>query len=215
MMLAATNARPRELDPNVNPNALTPEQQELVTDNVSLLHWVALRYFNRSPFLQSRFANSDDAVSAGAIGMVKAARLFDPSRGFKFSTYATNVIERCILRAAQEELVVRIPINFFSRANAGRAERFGRAADAALSCQSLPGDFEPETVDEMPEDYSRLHERIGDLDGCEQAVIRMYFWEKLTLQAIGLEIGVKRERVRQIRDAAVAKLRGAMKLGLN
>jgi RNA polymerase primary sigma factor len=205
--IAATAAPQEELDPY----CLTDQQKQLVEDNVGLLFHTALKYYNASPFLQSRFDSSDDAVSAGASGMMRAAKLFRPELGYKFSTYATKAIRSHILKAAQAELVVRIPAGFFAKANAERAERYARHAAAALNCHSISDDMEAAvTHDVLPEDYDRLHQRVDELDERERSIIRMYFWGGMTMEAIGQQIGLTRERVRQIRDAALQGLRNTL-----
>lgn len=58
-------------------------RDELIEQNLGLVHSCAKRFFG---------AEYDDLVSAGTLGLIKAADRFDPSRGYQFSTYAVPVI---------------------------------------------------------------------------------------------------------------------------
>jgi len=64
----------------------------------------------------------DDMNQEGRIGLIKAAKKFDPARGFQFSTYATTAIRGEILRAlGNRSRMIRIPI--YQVKNLGSYER--------------------------------------------------------------------------------------------
>lgn len=71
---------------------LTLEQQQRVEENLLLVVSIA-RSFNPQPPLEI-----DDLISIGNIGLIRAARKFKKELGWQFSTYATTVIRREILR---------------------------------------------------------------------------------------------------------------------
>lgn len=72
-----------------------------VEDNLGLVHAFARRYAGRG-------VEYDDLFSAGCIGLVKAAKGFDPSRGFAFSTYAVPVIVGEMKRLFRDDGTVKV-----------------------------------------------------------------------------------------------------------
>lgn len=66
----------------------------LVTENTALVHYIVHKYFNKT----SCDFDYDDYVSVGNIALVKAAKYFDESKGYKFATYASKLIYGEILR---------------------------------------------------------------------------------------------------------------------
>lgn len=68
----------------------TKEKIELIEKNMRLVIFIAQKYFNAG-------IESDDAISAGSLGLVKAANTFDFAKNVKFSAYAGRCIENEIL----------------------------------------------------------------------------------------------------------------------
>ena len=68
----------------------TKEKTELIERNMGLVFFIAQKYFDVG-------IEGDEAISAGLLGLVKAANSFDPARKIKFSTYAGRCIENEIL----------------------------------------------------------------------------------------------------------------------
>lgn len=107
-----------------------PEAEaELVARNLRLVLDVSKRY-------QTPGASSEDLIQEGAIGLIRAARRFDPSRGFRFSTFAHWWIRQGISRFVKGPTrVVRLPEYLQDRiARALKARRelsWGRAEDAS------------------------------------------------------------------------------------
>jgi RNA polymerase sigma factor (sigma-70 family) len=73
--------------------------QRLVNDNRTLVEWTVNRYLDRHMVTG---AEREDLVSWGLLGLLSAARAFDPGRGLRFSTLATLAIERSIMRGAMQ-----------------------------------------------------------------------------------------------------------------
>lgn len=72
----------------------TKEKIELIEKNMRLVIFIAQKYFNAG-------IETDDAISAGSLGLVKAANTFDFAKNVKFSTYAGRCIENEILMCAR------------------------------------------------------------------------------------------------------------------
>ncbi|MBQ6165266.1 MAG: sigma-70 family RNA polymerase sigma factor [Clostridia bacterium] len=79
----------------------TDEFERLIKENMGLVHACARRFIGRG-------AEYDDLTGAGSVGLVKAARGFDPSRGFAFSTYAVPLILGEIRRVFRDGGAVKL-----------------------------------------------------------------------------------------------------------
>jgi RNA polymerase primary sigma factor len=80
----------------------TSARQRMVESNLGLVHAVARGFHAPGVPL-------DDLVQEGTIGLTRAAELFDPDRGAKFSSYATWWIRRSIRDAIADSKIIRIP----------------------------------------------------------------------------------------------------------
>lgn len=175
---------------------------QLATANLRYVVTIAHQYVTTE-------LSTDDLISEGNIGLMKAAQRFDGSRGKRFVTFAApfirQAIEDAIMRTEKQAPTLStdesLPIgsdNNFTLLNV-LEDKDAPYADANIEQQSL--------TKEMLSSISVLNER-------EQAVITRYFGvrcERLTMIEIGMELGLKRERVRQIRDTALRKLRKAQR----
>jgi len=197
-----------------------------------------------------------DLVSAGNLGLLRAARTFDETKGVKFISYAVWWVRRAILQAlAAQSRIVRLPFNQTAklrrvarRANVllqelGREPTHGEIADgmatseeevatamsisqAALSFDAplTPGgdnnllDYLPDTRNLPPDEEAlekaltqSIEEALSRLNGRESRILRLYFGfdaeDPMTLEQIGSLLGITRERVRQVRDRALRRLR--------
>ena len=72
---------------------MTAAQENLVTGNINLVYYFAAK-LGQSEFVRR---NKDDITSEGMVGLVKAAKAFDPSRGLKFATFAATCINNEML----------------------------------------------------------------------------------------------------------------------
>lgn len=79
---------------------------KLVTDNLGLVHSIVNRYVNRNSRLRQ---DEDDLFQVGCIGLIYAAKRFDPSKGFQFSTFAFPYIQNEIRRYFKYGRSLKIP----------------------------------------------------------------------------------------------------------
>lgn len=181
---------------------MTQEQDKLVTANMGYVITLARQY-------KSEILSTDDLISEGSIGMMKAAEKYDASKGKPFVTFAAPYIRRAIEKAIERlttDIDTRstdesIPIgsrNNFTLLNV-LEDKNAMKADATIEEATL--------TDDLLQYLSVLNER-------EQRVVNLYYgngYERQTMAEIAETMGLKRERVRQVRDQALRKLRKAAK----
>jgi len=80
--------RPEQAGVRTGRKGTSAARQRLITDNVDLVQYIVSRVAINLPSKVDR----DDLISAGLIGLVKAAERFDEKRGIKFRTYASSVV---------------------------------------------------------------------------------------------------------------------------
>ena len=159
-----------------------------------------------------------DLVNAGNMGLLEAFDKFDVNRGFKFYSYAVWYIKCYIHREIKSDRVVRIPFSWFkdkyvhkvkpeSSLNLNMYNEDG--SDEILDAIECTAPLQDESIYEN-EERKIIFKVIQELDEREKMVILNYFGfkdEERTLEDIGFELGITRERVRQIRNIALAKLK--------
>ena len=223
--------------------------EQLTKANLRFVVSVAKQYQNQGLSLC-------DLINEGNLGLIKAAKRFDETRGYKFISYAVWWIRQSILQAlAEQSRVVRLPLN-----------RVGALNKIGKMYSNLEQEFEREpTPDEIaehleispievtdtlrmsgrhlsmdapfsqgednrlldivhnenqpPPDFKLMHESLrqeidralATLSAREAEVVRLYFGlgreHPLTLEEIGELFKLTRERVRQIKEKALRRLR--------
>ncbi|MCG6987546.1 MAG: RNA polymerase sigma factor RpoD/SigA [Gemmatimonadetes bacterium] len=223
--------------------------QELARANLRFVISVAKKYQNRGVSLT-------DLIQEGNVGLVTAARKFDPEQGVKFISYAVWWIRQAILASlANHGRAVRVPLNRASdlarifrekerlKQEKGReptTDELAVATDltpelveslqtlnaAEIRLDAPIGDSEDsqlverfiteEAAEPEVEVESRLlteaiTEALSTLEARDAKVLRLYFGlegeREHTLEEIGNMLGVTRERIRQLRDRALRRLR--------
>ena len=197
-----------------------------------------------------------DLINEGNLGLIKAAKRFDETRGFKFISYAVWWIRQSILQAlAEQSRIVRLPLNkigsinkinktfaFLEQAHEREpsAEEIAMELDMTVNDvkESLKNSGRHVSMDaplvegedsnlydvlnsgESPNpDRSLLHESLKTeieraletLTPREADVVRLYFGlgeqHAMTLEEIGETFDLTRERVRQIKEKAIRRLK--------
>ena len=140
-------------------------------------------------FRQQRVIDNEDASQEAVLHLCHAADVFDPSRGLKFSTLAHYAIRGGVSRARKQIL---------------------RHGHAALVFDVADDDDAP-PLDEAT-DLARLHAALAMLRPRHRLVMELRFGiggerPPMILEEIGAELGVTRERIRQIEAVALERLR--------
>ncbi|MGB6268397.1 MAG: RNA polymerase sigma factor RpoD/SigA [Olleya sp.] len=225
----------------------------LTTANLRFVVSVAKQYQNQGLTLP-------DLINEGNAGLVKAAKRFDETRGFKFISYAVWWIRQAILSAlAEQSRIVRLPLNKIGSINKIRkvtsyleqinqrppsASEIAKELDLTISdvTQSMKISSRHVSMDaplKEGEDYSlydlvssnespnpdmnlmreslntEIERALETLTPRESDVIRLNFGlsnqPAMTLDEIGRTFDLTRERVRQIREKGIRRLRQTSK----
>jgi RNA polymerase primary sigma factor/RNA polymerase sigma factor len=170
-------------------------KNQIVRANLRLVVSIAKRHVDKND-------NFFELVSDGNVSLIRAADKFDYTRGNKFSTYASWAIMKNFARTIPGENRHR------DRYRTTTHEVF----DAAEEPRSNPYLLENEQRD-RERDVGKILSHLDDRE--QQIIIRRYGLaqgtEPLTLKELGVELGVTKERVRQIEARALGKLRAAVK----
>lgn len=165
-----------------------------------------------------------DLIHEGNLGLIEAARRFDPSRNVKFITYAVWWIRESLMHLlADQTRAFSFPPKLFATLSRGTedvslSEPLGKEGRGRELADTLAQDDVPAVDAEMIRraDLDELAAALLDLDGKEQEVVGLRFGladdEPRTLQEIGERMHLSRERVRQIESRAKDKLRRSAKL---
>ena len=225
--------------------------ERLTKANLRFVVSVAKQYQNQG-------LSMGDLINEGNLGLIKAAKRFDETKGFKFISYAVWWIRQAILQAlAEQSRIVRLPLNRvgalhkIGKASSGLEQVYGREPSPSEIADELDmSDFEvrdtlkissrhlsldapfkegednslldvledsmqPPPDDPLLDDSLRreIEKALATLTPREAEVITLYFGinreQPLTLEEIGERFGLTRERVRQIKEKALRRLRHA------
>lgn len=169
-------------------------KNQIIRANLRLVVSIAKRHVGPAE-------NFFELVSDGNMSLMRAVEKFDFARGNKFSTYASWAIMKNFARTIPDEHRQR------DRFRTSNAEMFTAAEDERSD------QFEQESAQLQRE--AQVRKILGRLDEREQRIIISRFGlrrgeEPLTLKQVGVELGVTKERIRQIEARALSKLRKAV-----
>lgn len=225
--------------------------EKLTKANLRFVVSVAKQYQNQGLSL-------GDLINEGNLGLIKAAKRFDETRGFKFISYAVWWIRQSILQAlAEQSRIVRLPLNRVGALNkigkkfSELEQSYEREPSASELAQELDmtlfevadtlkisgrhisvdapfaqgednrlldviqDDRQPNPDMTLMTESLKVEVRraLATLSEREAEVIRLYFGldreHSLTLEEIGEKFNLTRERVRQIKEKAIRRLRHA------
>ncbi len=224
---------------------------KLVRSNLRFVVSVSKKYRNQGVPLS-------DLINEGNLGLIRAARRFDGTRGIRFVTYAVWWIRQAILQAlAEQSRIVRVPLNRagtlhrLARCKASLVQELGREPTATEIAEGMDVTVEeveqtlaiasshlsldapmfhgeqsslmeslPDLLSRGPEEETfenaladSLEAALSTLEEREAQILRLYFglagYAPRSLEEIGTEMGVTRERIRQVKERALGRLRHA------
>lgn len=248
-------------------NLLTPDQEIELAIRIKKGDQLALEALTKANLrfvvsvakqYQNQGLSLGDLINEGNLGLIKAAKRFDETRGFKFISYAVWWIRQSILQAlAEQSRIVRLPLNRVGALNKiGKAyssleQEYEREPSASELAQELDMDVnevadtlkisgrhvsmdapfaqgeDNRLLDVLQNDQQptpdnnlmseslkmEIERALSTLTEREAEVIRLYFGlnkeHSLTLEEIGEKFSLTRERVRQIKEKAIRRLRHA------
>ena len=222
--------------------------EKLTKANLRFVVSVAKQYQNQGLSLP-------DLINEGNLGLIKAAKKYDETRGFKFISYAVWWIRQSIMQAISEQSrIVRVPINQLGVIHKMRkvVQQFEQeyqrlpsideiaeqidlpkekiveimsmitkkiSMDAPISTNDdgnlldvLPNKNSPSADEDLLEEglKKEIERLLVSLSEREQIILRGYFGinqREMSLEEIGEQTGLTRERVRQLKEKAIKRLR--------
>ena len=228
-----TPEREKELSKMITSGTLTPRQieevnQELLEGNLRFVITVAKQYQNQG-------LDFPDLIAEGNLGLMKAINNFDWSKNLRFISYAVWWVKQSILQSLNDNArTIRLPVNVVQdlhRAKKAIESNGGKLEDKFQNLPSMidldmsineDGDTLVDVLRndqaEMPDEAfnskdelkSQLLSLLDVLDERERTIIGDYYGltgTQRTLEDIGGDFNLTKERVRQIKEKALRKLR--------
>jgi RNA polymerase primary sigma factor len=218
----------RMLSPDVTEQEKEQIQQELLEGNLRFVITVSKQYQNQGLDLS-------DLIAEGNYGLMKAIENFDWTKGLRFISYAVWWVRQSILQSLNENArTIRLPVNVVQELHRAKKELDSAGVDLPEKFATLPytinldnplneeGDTlldilnnpnaELADVNLSTEDTlkKKLLEMLDVLDNRERVIIEDYFGltgNTRTLEDIGGDFSLTKERVRKIKEKALRKLR--------
>lgn len=183
--------------------AATRAMNALVNRHMGMVITVAKRYKKKFPA-----CDMSDLVSEGSESLMKAIKGFDPERGFTFSTYAIQAMSNACQRVAS--------------LTSKRKKLNGASYEVAMPTLQDRSNHRQEKEEAVTR--SLIHDLAGiltennaKLTPTEMTIVEKRFGlygKPMKLEDIGNELGISKERVRQLQEQALRKLRGVLETSL-
>jgi RNA polymerase primary sigma factor len=216
------------LSSDITDNEKKEIQQELLEGNLRFVITVSKQYQNQGLDLP-------DLIAEGNYGLMKAIENFDWTKGLRFISYAVWWVRQSILQSLNENArTIRLPVNVVQELHRAKKELNSAGVDLPEKFATLPytinldnplneegdtlldiivnpnaelADANLSTEDTLKK---KLIEMLDVLDNRERVIIEDYFGlsgNTRTLEDIGGDFSLTKERVRQIKEKALRKLR--------
>ena len=198
------------------------KRERLIAQHLPLAKALARRYARHEEPLE-------DLVQVAALGLVAAARRFDPARGVPFGAFAAPTIEGELRRHLRDRsATIRIPrrqqatASLRWRASRVASERLGRQASVAEAAEAAgvgQADRRPsadaEDAIEACEQRALLRRVLGSLDRREREVVCLRFVADLSQTEIAGRLHISQSQASRLLTGALEKLRGELAPGLD
>lgn len=228
-----TPERERELSKLITSGTLTEDEikevnRELLEGNLRFVITVAKQYQNQG-------LDFPDLIAEGNLGLIKAINNFDWSKNLRFISYAVWWVKQSILQSLNDNArTIRLPVNVVQDLHRAKKEIESSGGKLDDKFQNLPsmidldmninedGDTLVDVIKnegaDMPDEAfngqdllkSKLISLLNVLDEREKIIVEDYFGltgTQRTLEDIGSDFNLTKERVRQIKEKALRKLR--------
>lgn len=228
-----TPERERELSKLMSSNTLSKAEKEqiekeIIEGNLRFVITIAKTYQNQGLELS-------DLVAEGNIGLIKAIKNFDWSKNLRFISYAVWWVRQSILQSLNENArTIRLPVNIVQEVQKEKKMVENGLGEESDKLATLPSmvyldrsiNEEGDTMLDIiinndannPEEFfnnkevlkQKLMDTLNILDERERIIVEDYFGLtgiNRTLEDIGTDFNLTKERVRQIKERALRKLR--------
>jgi len=164
------------------------------------------------------FLTVDDLISEGNYGLLKAMEKYDVETGYRFMTYAVFWIRQAILHSLNKNSrTIRLPENIIGELKNNTYEKEVAACVPLINFSDDDNEYNVSDyfVDKVDDDSGEINiglkEIVSNLKKREKTVIEMYFGlgpeDALNLEEIGLRLNISKERVRQVKNKTLRKIK--------
>jgi RNA polymerase sigma factor (sigma-70 family) len=180
------------------------DEDRIVREHEALARKVACKFVRQGQAMGLEFG---DLMQHARIGLLRAARGFDPTRGVKFSSYAATAMQRHIRRALDEGGMVRVP-SWARQAGAEAPSVLSLDFPATEEGSDTLGDLIVAEDDTQEQAISRVacEQLLSTLKEKERLAVRLYVGEELSLRQVARVMRCTPQNVSITVKKALAKL---------
>ncbi len=172
------------------------ERNKIVLENMGLVYKAV---HSLSAKQRQQLGGFDEADAIGCVALIRAADMFDETRGVAFSSYAYGSILRKLWSALRETNLIHVPHHAADQVAAERAKNVGQLMDGHY----LPSAEQRDLEIDMKHSLRKLKIR-------QREVVVGHFRDGRHFKEFAVPYGVSRERIRQISLQGLEELRGRM-----